>query len=81
MLGLHYFEVTEKCILSPIVYPGLGADEKLKLTTKLALEASFSDLFKNSIIKIFETKINFLKVSRWTNKTGTKMTISHKFKI
>jgi hypothetical protein len=35
-----------------IVYPGLGSDEKLKLTTKLNVEATvFSDLFKNYIIQ------------------------------
>jgi hypothetical protein len=38
-----------------IVYLGLRSDEKLKLTTKLDVEATvFSDPFKNYIIKILE---------------------------
>jgi hypothetical protein len=38
-----------------MVYPGLGSEEKLKLTTKLDAEATvFSDLFKNYIINISE---------------------------
>jgi hypothetical protein len=42
------------------IYPGWGSDEKLKLTTKLAVEATvFSDLCKNYIIKILENQINF----------------------
>jgi hypothetical protein len=41
-----------------IVYPGLGSDEKLKLTTKLNVEATvFSDLFKNYIIQVSPNKI------------------------
>jgi hypothetical protein len=40
-----------------IVYPGLGSDEKLKLTTKLNVEATvFSDLFKNYIIQVSPKK-------------------------
>jgi hypothetical protein len=45
-----------------IVYAGFGSEEKLKLTTKLDVEATvFSDLFKNHIIKIFENQIYFKK--------------------
>jgi hypothetical protein len=40
-----------------IVYPGLGTDEKLKLTTKLDVEATgFLGSIKNYIIKIFENQ-------------------------
>jgi hypothetical protein len=45
-----------------IVFPGLGFDEKWKLTTKLDVEPTvFSVLFKTYINKIFENKINFKK--------------------
>jgi hypothetical protein len=40
-----------------IVYPGLGTDEKLKLTTKLDVEAPvFSDLLKITLSKFLKTK-------------------------
>jgi hypothetical protein len=40
-----------------IVYPGLGTDEKLKLTTKLDVEATvFSDLLKITLSKFLKTK-------------------------
>jgi hypothetical protein len=43
-----------------IVYPGLGSDEKLKLTIKLDVEATvLSVLFRNHIINIFENQIDF----------------------
>jgi hypothetical protein len=48
-----------------IVYPGLGSLKKLKLTTKLNVEATvFSDLFKNYIIKMHMIFTNGLKTLR-----------------
>jgi hypothetical protein len=42
-----------------IVYLALGSAEKLKLITKLDVEATIiSDLFKNYLIKIFGNKTN-----------------------
>jgi hypothetical protein len=49
-----------KVITNLIAYPGLGSDEKLKLTTKLDVEAPvFSDLGIQKFLKI----ISILKMS------------------
>jgi hypothetical protein len=62
-----------KVTMNLIVYPELGSDEKLKLTTKLDVKPySFSDLFKNYVIKMFENQINFKKVFKMTLDTTIK---------
>jgi hypothetical protein len=41
------------------VYPGLGSDESLKLTTKLNVEATDFRICKNYIINIFQNQNQF----------------------